>query len=114
MGSWSGKRSHIAHICCTIGCCAKCELHHAGVEERSKSYSHLPDERLWLCDFGGQNDAERDGVRRAGDGAGDDGSSHREGQHGVDNKHNKQEERNLETNTLRGVNKRQTEPVSFW
>lgn len=36
-------------------------------------------------------------MRHAGDGAGDNGPSHGEGQHGVDNKHNKQEERHLET-----------------
>lgn len=36
-------------------------------------------------------------MRGAGDGAGDYGSSHGEGQHGVDNKHDKQEEGHLDT-----------------
>lgn len=61
------------------------------------SSSYLPDERLQLCDGGGQTDAEGDRVREAGDGAGDNGSSHGEGQHGVDNEHDEQEEGHLET-----------------
>lgn len=61
--------------------------------------SHLPDQRLQFGDFGGQKDAERGGVRRAGDGTGDDGSSHGEGQHGVDDKHDEEEERHLQTHT---------------
>lgn len=36
-------------------------------------------------------------MRGAGDSTGDDGSSHGEGQHGVDNKHDKQEEGHLDT-----------------
>lgn len=35
-------------------------------------------------------------MRDAGDGAGDDGSSHGEWQHGVDDKHDEQEEGHLE------------------
>ena len=36
-------------------------------------------------------------MRRAGDGAGDYGSSHGEGQHGVNNKYDEQEEGHLDT-----------------
>lgn len=61
----------------------------------SNYLSYLPDERLQLGDFGGQADAEGDGVREAGDGAGDNGRSHGEGQHGVDNKHDEEEEGHL-------------------
>lgn len=39
-------------------------------------HAHLPAQRLQLADFGGQKDAECDGVRGAGEGAGDDGASH--------------------------------------
>ena len=40
-------------------------------------------------------------MREAGDGAGDNGRSHGEGQHGVDNKHDEQEEGHLETGRCR-------------
>lgn len=73
--------------------------------------AHLPDQRFQLWDSGGQKDAERDGVGGAGDGAGDDGSSHGEGQHGVDNKHDKQEERHLEADAQTN---RETDQASFW
>lgn len=59
--------------------------------------SYLPHQRLQFCDGGGQADAEGDGVREAGDGAGDNGPSHGEGQHGVDDKDDEQEEGHLET-----------------
>lgn len=58
---------------------------------------YLPDQRLQFSGGGGQTDAEGDGVRQAGDGAGDNGPSHGEGQHGVDNEHDEQEEGHLET-----------------
>lgn len=59
--------------------------------------SYLPNERFQFCVFRGQTDAEGDGVREAGDGAGDNCPSHGEGQHGVHNKHNEKEEGHLET-----------------
>lgn len=58
---------------------------------------YLPDQWFQLRGGGGQTDAEGDGVRAAGDGAGDDGASHGEGQHGVDDEHDEQEEGHLET-----------------
>ncbi len=63
----------------------------------NKSLSYLPDERFQFCVLVRKIEAEGDGVREAGDGAGDNGPSHGEGQHGVDNKHNEQEEGHLET-----------------
>lgn len=54
-----------------------------------KQFSYLPDQRLQLCDSIGQTDAEGDSVWEAGDSAGDNGPPHGEGQHCVDDKHNK-------------------------
>lgn len=58
---------------------------------------YLPDEWFQLRDFGGQADTQGESVRQAGDGAGNNGPSHGEGQHGVDNKHDEQKEGHLET-----------------
>lgn len=41
-------------------------------------------------------------MRHAGDGAGKNGPSHGEGQHGVDHKHDEQEEGYLETGKKKG------------
>jgi len=58
--------------------------------------SYLPDQRFQLFNRGGQADAERDSVWEAGYATGDNGPFHGEGQHGVDNKHDEQEEGHLE------------------
>lgn len=60
-----------------------------------QSCLYLPDQRLQLWHGVGQADAEGDGVREAGDGAGDNGPSHGEGQHGVDHEDDEQEEGHL-------------------
>lgn len=57
--------------------------------------TYLPDQRLQMWDCVGQTDAEGDSVRQTGDAAGDYGPSHGEGQHGVDDEHDEQEERHL-------------------
>lgn len=59
--------------------------------------SYLPHQWFQLRHLGGQTDAEGSSVWQAGDGAGKNGPSHGEGQHGVDHKHDEQEEGHLET-----------------
>lgn len=59
--------------------------------------SYLPHQWFQVCGLRGQTDAEGGSVWQAGDGAGKNGPSHGEGQHGVDHKHDEQEEGHLET-----------------
>lgn len=56
---------------------------------------YLPHDCLQVISCCGQADTQHNGVRRRGQNAGDDGFTHGEWQHGVNNEHNKQEERNL-------------------
>lgn len=58
--------------------------------------SYLPHQWFQLRGLRGQTDAEGGSVWQAGDGAGKNGPSHGEGQHGVDHKHDEQEEGHLE------------------
>lgn len=54
--------------------------------------AHLPNYCLHVISCCGQADAQHNGVRGGGQDAGDDGFPHGERQHGVNHKHNEQEE----------------------